>query len=96
MYLMLLRGELLQVREEVNGLWMEAEDKTALPPIPFARKKLVLCGNQVHKPQEGNAQNITWIRIKYHHYCFAHEINIITGHKLWIVIFKKHVETLLQ
>ena len=33
---------------------------------------------------------------KFHHYCFAREVYIITDHKLLIAILKKDVATLLQ
>ena len=33
---------------------------------------------------------------KFHHYCFAREVYVITNHKPLVYIFKKDVATLLQ
>ena len=32
----------------------------------------------------------------FHHYCFAHEVSVITNHKPFIAIFKKDIASLSQ
>ena len=45
---------------------------------------------------ESEALHILHDLKRFHHYCFAREVSIITDHKPILAIFKKDVATLLQ
>ena len=70
-------------------------DNTTLHPIVFASKSLtgVECRYSNMKKE---ALFILHELEKFHHYCFAREILIITNHKPLVAIFKKDVATLSQ
>ena len=70
-------------------------NNTILHPIAFASKSLT--------GTEYRYSNIEWEALgifhglkKFHHYCFAREVHVITDHKLLVAIFKKDVATLSQ
>ena len=72
-----------------------APDNTTLCPIAFASKSLT--GAECRYGNiEGEALGILNGIEKFHHYCFAREVLVITDHKPLVAIFKKDVATLLQ
>ena len=91
----LLDASLLQVS---NGMWFprnEAPNYTALWPIAFASKSLRSA--EIHNSNiEREALSILHGLADFHHNCFAHEVDIITDHKLLVTIFKKDVTSLSQ
>ena len=72
-----------------------APDNTTLHPIVFASKSLTGAEHR-YSNIEREALSILHGLEKFHHYCFAREVLIITDHKPLVAIFKKDVSTLLQ
>ena len=69
-------------------------DNTALWPTAFARNSLI--GTEARYNTEVEALGILHGLEKFHHYCFASELSLITEHKPYMAIFKKDVGTLSQ
>ena len=68
---------------------------TILHPIAFASK--CLTGAECRYSNiEREALGILHGLKKFHHYCFAREVHILTDHKLLVAIFKKDVAMLSQ
>ena len=72
-----------------------APDNTTLHPIAFASKSLTGAEHR-YSNIEREALGILHGLKKFHHYCFAKEVLIITNHKPLVAIFKKDVATLSQ
>ena len=70
-------------------------DNTNLCPIAFACKSFTGAEYR-HRNIEREALGIIHGLKKFHHYCFAREVLIITDHKSLVAIFKKDVATLSQ
>ena len=70
-------------------------DNTILCPIAFASKSLTGAECRYSKIDQ-EALGILHELGKFHHYCFARKVLIITDHKLLVAIFKKEVAMLLQ
>ena len=68
----------------------EASDNVALQPIVFAGKSLTST-KMYHSIIERETLGILHGLAKFYHYCFTHEVSVITGHKLLVVIFKKYL-----
>ena len=70
-------------------------DNNILRPITFVSKSLSSTERR-YSNIEGEAVGILNGLEKFHHYCFARQASIITGHKPLVAIFKKDVATLSQ
>ena len=70
-------------------------DNTILHPTAFASKTLTGAEHR-YSNVEREALGILHGIKKFHHYCFASEVYIITNHKLLVAIFKKDVAMLSQ
>ena len=68
---------------------------TILHPITFANKGLTGAGHRYSNIERAVLGILHGLE-KFHHYCFAREVHIITDHKPLVAIFKKDVATLLQ
>ena len=55
-----------------------------------------MCKNKCYSNIEREALDILHALEKFHHYCFAHEVNIITNHKPLVAILEKDVTGLLH
>ena len=90
-----LGAALLQMHEGTACQKDIEPDNTTLHPIEFASKSLT--GAECRYSNiERKALGILHGLKKFHHYCFAREVLIITNHKPWVAIFKKDVATLSQ
>ena len=72
-----------------------APDNIVLHPFAFASKSLTGAEYRYSNIQRG-ALGILYGLKKFHHYCFAREVLIITDHKALVVIFKKDIAMLSQ
>ena len=70
-------------------------DNTILYPIAFTSKSLTGAEHR-YSNIEREALGILHGLKKFHHYCFAREVHIITNHKPLVSIFKKDVAKLSQ
>ena len=70
-------------------------DNAILCPIAFASKSLTGTEHR-YSNIEREALGILHGLKKFHHYCFAREVHIITDHKPLVAIFKKDVPMLSQ
>ena len=68
---------------------------TILCPIAFASKSLTGADCR-YSNIEREALGILHGLEKFHHYCFAREVHVITNHKLLVAIFQKDVAMLSQ
>ena len=86
---------LLQMHEGTTCQKDIVQDNTILHPTAFASKSLTGAEcryNNIEREALGILHGLK----KFHHYCFAREVLIITDHKPLIAIFKKDVAMLLQ
>ena len=90
-----LGAALLQLHEGTMCQKDIVPDNAILHPITFAGKGLTGAEHR-YSNIEREALSILHGLKKYHHYCFAREVHIITNHKPLVAIFKKDVATLLQ
>ena len=70
----------------------EAPNNAALWPIAFASKSLTsmeINNSNIEREALGILHDL-----KIHHYCFAHEVSVITDHKTLVAIFEKDVASL--
>ena len=86
---------LLQMLKETTCQKDITPDNTILHPITFASKRLTGAKHR-YSNIESEALGILHGLEKFHHYCFAREVLIITNHNPLVAIFKKDVATLLQ
>ena len=89
-----LGAALLPMHEGTTCQKDTVPDNTILCPIAFASK--ILTGTEhrysnIEKDPLGILHGLK----KFHHYCFAREVHIITDHKPLVAIFKKDMATLL-
>ena len=70
-------------------------DNTILCPIAFASKALTGAECRYSNIKRGALGILHGLK-KFHHYCFAREVLIITDHKPLVAIFQKYVATLSQ
>ena len=90
-----LGAALLRMHEGTTCQKDIVPDNTILCPIVFASK--CLTGAEYRYSNiKGQALGILHGLKKFHHYCFAREVLVITDHKPLVAIFKKDVATLLQ
>ena len=90
-----LGAALLQTWEGTTYQKDMVPDNTIHHPIAFASKSLT--GTECRYSNiEREALGILCRLEKFHHYCFAREVHIITNHKLLVAIFKKDVAVLSQ
>ena len=90
-----LRAALLQTRGNTSCLMDGVPDNSILRPIAFASKILTSMENR-YRNIEREALSMLFGLKKFHHYCIAREVSIITDQKPLVVIFKKDVEILSQ
>ena len=90
-----LSAALLQMHEGTTCQKDIALNNTILCPIAFASKGLTDAECRYSNIERG-APGILHGLEKFHYYCFAREVPIITNHKPLVAIFKKDVATLLQ
>ena len=90
-----LGAGVLQVRSGMNCGCDEVPDSTTLWPVTFASKNLSST-QQHYSIIEFEAQGILHGLEKFHHYCFARVICIITDHKPLVAIPSKDVAMLSQ
>ena len=86
---------LLQMHEGTACQKDIVPDNTTLHPIAFASKSLTGSEHR-YSNIEREALGILHGLKKFHHYCFAREVCIITNHKPLVATFKKDVTTPLQ
>ena len=70
-------------------------DNTNLHPTAFAMKSLTGAKHRHSNIERETLGILHWLQ-KFHHYCFAREVLVITDHKPLVAIFKKDVATLSQ
>ena len=70
-------------------------DNTILHPIAFPSKGLTAAEHRYNNIDR-EALGILHGLKKFHHYCFAREVHVITDHKPLVAIFKKDVAMLSQ
>ena len=88
-----LGAALLQIRDGATCPMDIEPDNTILRPIIFASKSLTSM-EQRYNNMEREALGILHGLERFHHYCFAREISIITDHKPLVAIFKTDAATL--
>ena len=86
---------LLQTRDGATCPRDILPDNTILRPFTFARKSLNSM-EQGYSNMEREALGILCGLERFHHYCFAREVSIITDYMPLVAIFKKDVATLSQ
>ena len=90
-----LGAALLQTWEGVTFQRGTVPDNTILHPMAFASKSLAgteLRYNNIERETLGILHGLG----KFHHYCLAREVYVITNHKPLISIFEKDVAMLSQ
>ena len=90
-----LGAALLQLHEGTTCQKDVVPDNTILSAIAFASKSLTGAEHR-YSNIEQEALGILHGLEKFHHYCFAREVLIITDHKPLVAIFKKDMAKLLQ
>ena len=90
-----LGAALLQTRDGTTCLKDIAPDNTILRPIAFASKSLTSAEHRYSNIKREVLGILHGLK-KFHHYCFAREVSIITDHKPLVEIFKKDIVTLSQ
>ena len=90
-----LGTSLLQLRDDLQFPWDEAPDNRALHPTAFASKSLTSKEMRYDKT-EREALALLHSLEKFHHYCLACKVSIITDHKPLLAILRKEVATLPQ
>ena len=90
-----LGAGLLQKRSSASCLRDEAPDNSILRPIVFVSKSLSNTEKRYRNIERG-VLGILYRLKKFHHYCFAREVSIITDHKPPVAIVKKGITTLSQ
>ena len=90
-----LGATLLLTRDGTTCPKDTAPDNTILRPITFASKSPT-SAKQIYSKIEREALGILHGLEKFHHYCFAREVSIITSHKCLVAILKKDVATMSQ
>ena len=88
-----LEATLLQTRDNMSCHTDEVPHNSILRPITFASKSLTRAEKR-YSNIETEALDILYGFEKFHHYCFAMELGIITEQKPLVTIFKKDVATL--
>ena len=90
-----LGAGLLQVKEGMNCWHDEVPDNATLQTIDFTTKSL-LGAEWLYSTIEWEALGILHGPEKFHHYCFAKEVCVITDHKSLVTIISKGVATCSQ
>ena len=90
-----LGATLLQTRDGMTCPKDTAPDNTILRPIAFASKSLT-SAEWKYSNIEKKALGILHGLKKFHHYCFARDVSIITDHKPLAAMLKKDIATMLQ
>ena len=90
-----LGAALLQVRDNLNCGYDEAPDSAMLWPIAIASKRLS-SAEQQYSNVEREALRILHMLEKFHHYCLACEVHVITDHRSLVDIMGKDVAILPQ
>ena len=90
-----LGAGLLQVRDGMNSGHDKVPDNVILCPITFTSKTLS-CVEQCYSNTEHDAMEILHGLERFHHYCFAREVCIITDHMPLVAILNREVATLSQ
>ena len=90
-----LGASLLQTRGGTTCPEDIAPDNTILRPITVASKSLT-SAEWRYSNIEREALGILHGLEKFHHYCFAREVSIITDHTTLVAIFKKDIAALSQ
>ena len=86
---------LLQTWEDATCQRDTVPDNTILHTIAFASKSLTGTEHRYSNIEREALGKLHGLE-KFHHYCFAREVNIITNHKPLVSIFKKDVAMLSQ
>ena len=86
-----LGAALLQTWEGTTCQKDMVPDNTILHPIAFASKSLTGAEHRYSNIKR-EALDILHGLKKFHHYCFAKEVHIVTDHKPLIAIFKKRLQ----
>ena len=89
-----LGAALLQTGSDTCCPREKAPNKRILRPIAFG-SKILSCAERRYSNIEREKLGILHGLYKFHHYCFAREVSIITDHKPLVAIFNKDI-TLLQ
>ena len=80
----------------MHAMWFprnEAHDNTVLWPIAFTSKSLKSAETHYGNIEREALGMLHGLK-KFHHYCFMCEVNVITKHKLVVVLFKKDIASL--
>ena len=88
-----LGAALLQPRSSTSCLKDEAPYNSILRPIPFVSMSLSSMEKRCSNI-ERETLGIIYRLEKFHHYCFARQVNIITDHKPLVAILNKDIATL--
>ena len=83
-----LRVALIQTRNGISYQRDKAADNSILRPIAFVSKSLSSTELR-YSNIEREALGILHRMEKFHHYCFARMVSIVTDHKLLVAILKK-------
>ena len=86
---------LLQTRDGTTCPEDSAPDNMILRPITFASKSLTSVKQRYSNIEREVLGTLHGLR-KFHHYCIAREVSIITNHKPLVAISKKDIVTLSQ
>ena len=86
---------LLQTRDGNTCPKYIALHNNILRPITFAGKSLTRTECRYRSIKREGLGILHGLE-KFHHYCFAREVSIITDHKSLVAIFKKDIATLSQ
>ena len=81
-----LGAALLQTRKGTSCPRDEAPDNSILRPIAFMSKSLSSAEERYSNIERQELGKLHGLK-KFHHYCFARELSIITDHKMLVAIF---------
>ena len=90
-----LGAGLLQTKERMIHPRDDAPDNSIPRPITFANKSMSAAEKRCSSIERETLSILHGLQ-KFHHYCLANEISIITDHKPLVAIFEKDGATLLQ
>ena len=90
-----LGAALLQTWEGTTCQKDMVPHNTILHPISFASKNLTDTEHRYSNIEREALGILHWLE-KFHHYCFAREVYVITNHKPLVSIFKKDMAILSQ
>ena len=88
-----LGASLLQAKGGMQFPRNEAQNNAVLQPVVFASKSLTSTDTHCSSVEIEALGMLHGLEI-IHHYCFSHDVSVITDHKLLVAVFKKDVASL--